>query len=84
MDHPPVGSGERALESHGGEALDRAGHRGHDLGPGIGTGSPHRAGADRVETETDIAGRGLEALALDILGDVDRGHPRLRTDLKLD
>ena len=64
MDHPSVGDRERALEAHRREAFDRAGDRGHDLGPGIGTGSPDRAGADRIETEADIAGRGREALAL--------------------
>ena len=30
---------------------------------------------ERIETEADIAGRGGEALALHIFGDVDRGHP---------
>ena len=84
MDHPSVGDRERALESHRREAFDRAGDRGHDLRPGIGTGSPDRAGADRVEAETDIAGRGVKAFALHIFGDVDRGHARLRADLKLD
>ncbi len=84
MDHPSIGNRERALESHCRKAFDRAGDRGHDLGPGIGTGPPDRAGADRVETETDIAGRGRKTLALHIFGDVDRGHPRLRTDLKFD
>ena len=62
MDHPSVGNRERPLEAHRGEALDRAGDRGHDLGPGIGTGPRDRAGAERIEAETDIAGwrdRGL-------------------------
>ena len=34
MDHPSIGNRERALESHRGETFDRAGNRGHDLGPG--------------------------------------------------
>ena len=84
MDHPSIGGGERALEAHRGEALDGAGDRGHDLGPAVGTGAPHRAGPERVEPEADIAGGGIEALALDIFGDVNGGHPRLRADLKLD
>ena len=84
MDHPSVGGGERALEAERGEALDGAGDRRHDLGPAIGAGSPHRAGAERVEPEADVAGGGIDALALDIFGDVDRRHPRLRTDLQLD
>ena len=84
VDHPSVGDRERTLEAHRGEAFDRAGHRRHDLGPGIGAGSPDRAGADRIEAEADIAGRGIEAFALHIFGDVNRGHPRLRTDLKFD
>ena len=84
MDHPSVGNRERALESHRGETFDRAGDRGRDLGPGIGTGSPDRAGADRIETEADVARRRADALALDIFGDVDGRHPRLRTDLKVD
>ena len=84
MDHPSIGGGERALEAHRCKTLDRAGDGGHDLGPAIGTGAPHRAGSERVETEADIAGGGIDAFALDIFGEVNGGHPRLRTDLKLD
>ena len=62
MDHPSIGDRERALEAHRGEAFDRAGDRGRDLGPAIGTGSPDRAGAERIEPEADIAGRGIDAL----------------------
>ena len=53
-------------------------------GQRIGAGSPHRAGAERIEAEADIAGCGRDALALDIFGEVDRGHARLRADLKFD
>src|SRR3981081_3820257 len=84
MDHPSIGNRERTLESNSREAFDRAGDRGHDLGPGVGTGAPDRAGADRIEPEPDIAGRGGEAFALDIFGDVNRGHAGLRADLKFD
>src|SRR5258708_2980266 len=84
MDHPSIGNRERTLESHARKAFDRAGERGHDLGPGIGTGSPYRAGADRVETETNIAGREVKAFALRVFGNVGRSHARLRTDLKFD
>src|SRR5947208_11742947 len=84
MDHPSVGNRERTLESDSGKALDRTGNRSHDLGPGIETGSPDRAGADRVEAETDIAGRPRKAFALHIFGDVNGGHPRLRADLKFE
>ena len=84
MDHPSIGGRERALEAHRGEAFDRAGDRGHDLGPAIGAGAPHRAGSERIEPEADVAGRGVEALALDVFGEVNGGHPRLRADLKLD
>ena len=62
MDHPSIGDRERALEAHRGEALDRAGDRGHDLVPAIGTGAPHRAGAERIEPEADVAGGGIDAL----------------------
>ncbi len=55
-----------------------------DFGPRIRTGSPHRAGADGIEAETDIAGRGRDALALDIVGEVGRGHAGLRADLEFD
>ncbi len=37
MDHPPIGSCERAFEAHRGEAFDRARDGGHDLGPTVGT-----------------------------------------------
>ena len=84
MDHPSIGGGERALEAHRGEAFDRAGDRGHDLVPAIGTGAPHRTGPERVEPEADVAGGGIDAFALDIFGDVNGGHSRLRADLKLD
>ena len=84
MDHPSISGRERAFEAHRCKALDGAGDRGHDLGPAIGTGAPHRTGSERVETEADIAGGGVDAFALDIFGEVNGGHPRLRTDLKLD
>ena len=84
MNHPSVGNRERTFESHCGEAFDGARDRGHDLGPGIRTGSPDRAGADRVEAKTNIAGRRREAFALDIFGNVNCGHPRLRADLKFE
>src|SRR5258708_15597748 len=56
--------------------------RSHDLGPRIGTGSPDRAGADRIKTEADIAGRGGEAFALDVFGDVDGRHPQHTSELQ--
>ena len=84
MDHPSIGDGERALEAHRGKTLDRAGDGGHDLVPAIGTGAPHRTGPERVEPEADIAGGGIDAFALDVFGDVNGRHPRLRADLKLD
>ena len=84
MDHASIGGRERALEAHRGETFDRASDRGHDLLPAIGTGAPHRTGPERVETEADIAGGGIDAFALDVFGDVNGGHSRLRTDLKLD
>src|SRR5258706_9888636 len=84
MDHPSVGNRERTLESDSGKALDRTGDRGHDLGPGIETGSRNRAGTDGVEAETDVAGRSREAFALHIFGDVHRSHPRLRAELKFE
>ena len=84
MDHPSIGDRERALEAHRGEAFDRARDRGHDLLPAVGTGAPHRAGPERVEPEADVAGGGIDAFALDVFGDVNGGHPRLRADLKLD
>ena len=37
MDHPSIRDRERALESHRSEIFGRAGDRGRDLGPGIGT-----------------------------------------------
>src|SRR6476659_10465206 len=84
MDHPSVGSRERTLESDSGKTLDGAGNGGHELGPGIETRSRDRAGANRVEAETDIAGRRGEALALDRFGDVNGGHPRQRAELKFE
>ena len=84
MDHPSIGDRERAFEAHRGEALDRAGDRGNDLGPAIGTGAPHRAGPERIQPEADVAGGGIDAFALDVFGDVNGRHSRLRADLKLD
>ncbi len=84
MDHASIGHRERTFKTHRGEALDRARYRRHDLGPAIGTGAPHRAGAERIETEADIAGSGAKAFAFHIFGDVNGGHPRLRTDLQFD
>src|SRR5258706_979625 len=84
MDHPSVGNREGTLESDSGKALDRTGDRGHDLRPGIETGSRNRAGADRVETETDMAGRSRKTFALHIFGDVYRSHPRLRAELEFE
>ena len=84
MDHPSIGGGKRALEAHRCKTLDSAGDGGHDLGPAIGTGAPHGTGSERVEPEADIARGRVDAFALDIFGEVNGGHPRLRTDLKLD
>ena len=84
MDHPTVRSRERPLKSDFGQAFDGAGDRRHDLGPAIGTGSPDRACAKRIETEPDIAGRGVKTFALHIFGDMYRGHARLRTEFKFD
>src|SRR2546430_15337830 len=83
MNHLSVRGCERTLEAHGGKAFDRAGNRGRDFSPGIRTGPRGRAGADRIEAETDIAGRRREPFALHIFGDMNGGHPRLRSDLKL-
>src|ERR1700748_3933 len=84
MDNATVGGGERSLESGSAETLDRAAHRGRDLFPAIGAMAPDRAGGERIETEADIASRGIDALGLHIFRDMDRRHPRLRTNLKLD
>ncbi len=84
MDHASIGGGERALEAHRGKTLDRTRDGRDDFAPAIGTVSPHRAGPERVEPEADIAGGGIDAFALDVFGDVNGRHPRLRADLKLD
>jgi hypothetical protein len=84
MNDPSVGKRKRAFESHRGETFDGAGERWHDLGPGVGAGPPDGASTDRIEAETDIAGGRCEAFALDIFGEVDRDHARLRTDLKFE
>ena len=46
--------------------------------------APHRTGRERIEPEADVAGGGIDAVALDMFRDMDRGHPRLRTDLQVD
>src|SRR4029079_6562572 len=69
---------------HRGETLDRTGDGGNDLLPAIGTGAPNRAGPERVQPEADVARRGIDPFALDVFGEVNGRHARLRTDLKLD
>src|SRR5581483_2146604 len=84
MDQASVCGRERPLEAEPGKTLDATGHGGNDLVPTVGTVSPHRAGRERIEPEADVAGGGIDAVALHIFRDMDRSHPRLRADLKLE
>lgn len=54
------------------------------LRPAYRTGLQTAQAPSGSEAEADIRGCRADALALDIFGDVNGGHPRLRADLQFD